>query len=337
MAHSNLLFETHNPKLDVYIKDEEDQMPEALYSKIFEVKTIDRLDMLEKTYSGLGPMDEVGEQGNAVEDQSLDGYGYTYSKRYFRKKTVFSKPMLNNDQTGKVEEMARDLPRSQRYSREMYIWGMIRNAFNVSYLFGDGKAVVSVLHPLKSGGTFCNTFTSGVQKPLSYDNALELQDVMNAFTSNSGNIMTVADQTKNKVIFGPPPLREKLFQIAGTEGPDRKPGDFINDNNYFRKGDKFDVMVVPWIKYEVALQAGDTAVAKTSSSNIWDAMWGIIDMSLIKKYFRVYQEPGYPNYDSDVNKENESIIKYAYDHYCFGNTAPLCIAMSKADNSTLAT
>lgn len=335
MAHTTQKWQVWKPEIDAYITDEEDQLPMGAHEEIFTVSSTDRLSVNELTDSGFGPMQEVGEQGDAVEDEALEGYEYNYVRKNYRKKAVFTKVLMDTDQADEIEKRARDLTRSVRYSRELNIFGMLRNAWNSSITYGDGKTLVSLSHPRKDGGTSqANTFSDGVQQPLTYDNVKIAQDQMISVVSNTGNLMNVSNPGANKCIIVNPYLREAAFQIAGVEGPDMEPDTADNNSNYFRKGEKFDVLVVDWLSYEAARQAGETAVAKTSSSNFYDTMWGIVDKDMAKRYFKVYEQKGYPYYDDDVNKDNESLIKYAYDGYTFGNTAWYPIFLSKGDSST---
>lgn len=334
MAHITSLYQTWKPEIDAYIQDEESQTPTPSYKKIFAETTTDRLQINDVTWSGFGPMVEVSELGDAVEDENKEGYKTSFSRRYFRKKAVFSKPLLDTDQTGQVEQMTRDLVRARSYSRELFVWSVFRRAFDTTLTLGDGKPLVSTLHPRKDGGAVqINTFADGVQRPLSYDNALDLQDQLLALVSNSGNMLGVGAVNKNKVIVVPPTLREEAFQIAGVEGPDKEPDTAENNMNYFRKGDKFDVMVCDWIKYEAAYQAGETSVAKTSTSNYWDSVWFIVDSTIASRYMKVFVGEGYPSFDDKVNEENESIIKYAYDAFTFGAITFYPVVGSKGDNS----
>jgi hypothetical protein len=211
---------------------------------------------------------------------------------------------------------------------------MLRNAFNSAYSYGDSKPLVSLSHPNKGGtGTQGNTYADGVQLPLSYDNALRLQDVMLATLSGSGNLMNVGGESRNKVLFGSQYLREELKQIAGVGAPDKEPDTTDNNVNYF-KGSNFDVLIVPWLSWEAATQAGDTSVAKTASTNIWDTMWGILDMPTCMRYFKLYERTGYPKQDQDVTKDNQALNYYLYDKYVWGNTHWMPVVMSKGDSST---
>ena len=336
MSQKTSDFQIWRPEVKAYIQDEKEKQTFEAHKEFFSVEKSDRLQIPELTYAGLPPMQEVGELGDAIEDSSREGYEYTYNRKVFRQSQVFSGLLWKTDQQDKVETMARDLVRSQKYSRELHTLSMIRRAYDSSLVYGDGVTLVSLSHPRKDGGSAQgNTFADGVQLPLTYDNVLRLQDVQISAVSNSGNIMTAGAPGRNKVLFGSTYLREKLFQIAGVEGADKEPDTDENNVNYIRRGDKFDVLVTDFLGYEAAKQAGETGtITKTSSSNYWDTMWGILDTGLAKRYFKLYEGTSYPKFDDEVVKANESLIYYAYDHYAFGNTAWYPVVVSKGDNST---
>ena len=336
MAQTVQNWQTWKPEIDAYVQDELDQLPESLYTKLFTVRNVDRLQMQEVDYGNFGPMVEVGELGDAVDDNAIEGYKFAYQRRSYRKSTKFSSDLMETDQTGTVEKIARQFANVVEYSRNLWIFGMFRNAWNSLYTYGDGKPLASTLHPIKSGiGTQANTFADGVQRPLTYDNALLLQDVMIANVSNAGNIMQVGAVGRNKILWCSPYLREQAFQIAGVGASTEKPTTADRAANYFIKGDKFDVLSIPWITYEIARQAGETgSISKTSSSNYWDKMWGIIDVDVFKNFFRLFVASGYAKYDEEITKANQALVKYAYDKYVWGCTAWYGLAMSKGDNST---
>jgi len=328
-------WQTWKPEIDAYIQDETDQMPDSLYSKVFTVKGVDRLQISELDYGTFSPMLEVPELGDAIADNAVEGFRYNYQRRSYRKSATFSSDLMETDQSGQVESMARSFANVIEYSRNLYAFGMFRNSFNASYLFGDGLTLASTKHIIKNGlGTQANTFADGIQKPLTYDNALKLQDVMLGNVSQAGNLMSVGAVGRNKVIWCTPFNREQAFQIAGANASKENPTTANRSANYFVQGDKFDVLVIPWVQYEIARQAGETAVAKTSASNFYDSMWGIMDMELVKRFFKMFYASGYAKYDEEITKANQALVKYAYDKYAFGATAWYGFTASKGDNST---
>lgn len=342
-THNVASWETWKPEIDTFIDDEAGSMPKPVYDQLFSTEQTDRLQRTDVGYSGLNPMIEVGEDGDSVEDSNLQGYKTVYSSRVFRKKTTFSSGLFETDQHGEVEKLARGLPRAVQYSRNLNIMGMLRNSFTtvspsgLSTVGGDGKALISGLHPRKDGGSAqSNTFGDGVQRPLTLDNVLLLEDQLIAVVSNSGNLMTVGDESNNKLLVVSPYQREAAFQIAGVDGPDMKPDTNENDINYIRKGEKYDVLVTKWLSYEAAKQADGITFAKTSSSNFYDKMWFIVDTTNVKDYFKLYIRKGYASgqFDDEIQKSNQALVKYGYDKYMFGFSGWFPIAGSKGDGTT---
>lgn len=334
MSHLTSLWSVHKPEIDAYIKDQTEMEAEGIYRKLFNVKTSNRLNLTDVGYSGFQPMVEVGEMGDAVEDEAREGYTSVYTRRYYRKKAVFSKPLLDTDISpeGTIEDVARALPSTIEYSRNLYFTSMFRRAFDTTLTFGDGKQLISTVHPRKDGGgTQNNTFSDGVQRPLTYDNVILLEDQMLSMLSNSGNLMALGNENRNKLLFCSPYLRTQAFQIANI---DKEPDTDENNANYIVKGANYDVLVSKFFSWEAATIAGETTVAKSSSSNWYDKMWGILDMDMAKMYFKAYVSEGYPDYAEKINEDNESVIKYAYDSHAHGNSGFFPVVMSKGDNTT---
>jgi len=311
-----------------WTQDESIKAPEPMSKRIFAYESTNDLESTDFSWSGYGLMQEVGEMGNSVEDDALEGYAYTFARRVFRKHSIFSSDLFETGKKLKAEEIARDLARAVNYSREVNIWGMIRNAFNPLWTYGDAKPLVSVAHPLKNGsGTQANTFADGVQLALSSDAVKSLQDQLNDMVSNSGNSLSIGAKP---LLLVSPRNRVKAFEIAESDG---KVDSADNNANYY-KGGLYDVLEVDWMKYMIAKQAGEITAAQSDASNIYDSMWALVDPDLAKKYFKVKVASGYAKYDEEMIKSNQALKKYAYDKYTFGATGYFPIAMSKGDGTT---
>lgn len=335
MAHQTTNWQAWKPEIDAYIQDEEANQPKSAYKQIFSVNSTDRLQINDVGWAGMGPMESVGELGDAVEDESQEGYQTPYNMLNYRKYAKFSSNLMRTDQSGVTENLARDLARVPEYTRDLNLFSVLRRAFDTTLTLGSGVQLISTVVPRKDGeGTQTNTLSGGVQSPLTYDTALEAQDVLLALLSNSGNILGAGDASRNKLLIVGPYLREDAFQIAGVQGPDQEPDSAENNMNYFRKGDKFDVLVTKFISYEAAVQAGETTVSKTSTSNYWDSMWFVADVALMKRSFKLFVQEGYPYYDDEITKSNEAMLKYVYDMYAYGVSSNLVISGSKGDSST---
>lgn len=341
MLHNTSNLETWKPEIDAFMEDEmnlrEGQTP--LYGELFDVKTSDRKQLIETGITGYNPMVEVGEQGDAVEDNVKQTYKSLYQRRSYRKVASFTSDLLETDQSGEVEKTARNLVSTIDYTRNLNIFGMIRNATSSLYTFGDSKSLVAIAHPRKDGGTAQpNTFRDGVQLALTYDNAITLETVAGTNVSNAGNLTGQFGEDRNKVLVVPYDLRVDAFQIAGVNGADSIPGTgaAAGNRNYLRKGTRYDVMVVDFIGYEAAKQAGETGtITKNNASDYWSKHWAIVDKELAKQLAKVYTATGYAKYDDEVVKLNQVLKKYAYDKYMFGNSGWQWIAYSKGDSSTL--
>lgn len=341
MATTTQSLQTWKKEIDAYIQDEQDNMPKSVYTQLFGVESTNRLRLHETTWAGMGPMVAVGELEDAVSDDVLEGYDTTFNQVNFRKSTTFSSNVLKTDQTSTVKKMASDIAKKPEYSRNLNLFSVLRRGWDSLKPYGDAKPLISTAHPRKDGGTAqTNTFSDGVQLPLSYDNALTLQDQLIAMVSNSGNLLAGGDQGRNKTIICSPYQREEAYQIAGVEANNSsnpaqgQPGTAENNMNYFVHGDKFDVLTTRWVSYEAALQAGETAVAKTATGNYWDDMWFICDTALADRYFKMFYLEGYPKFTDEITKANEALVKYAYDTYAYGVTSYLPIVGSKGDNTT---
>jgi hypothetical protein len=207
---------------------------------------------------------------------------------------------MRNDQTGKVKQMVSDMVRALHDTREMKIFSTLRRSFDTGLTLGTGKPLVSTTIPRKDGGsTYRNTFNDGVQYAMTYNKILELQDILMDMPSNSGNALGIGGTGNNLVLICGRKLREKAFQYAGVEGPDMEPDTNENNMNYIRKGEKFDVLIVPQLEWFYASRNGETAVAKTSSSNYWDTMWGVLDREAVKRSLKVFVQSGYERYDEE--------------------------------------
>lgn len=323
------------PEINAYIDAELEVSPKSYYEQIFKVEPTNRLQLPELDKGGYNPMEQVSESGDALEDDAIEGYKFVYQTTHYRKFTRFSSDVMQTDQKSQVKELAKNFAQLPQTSRDLRIFSSVRRAFDAGLTYGDAKPLISLSHPRKDGGAAQgNTYSDGKQLALSYDNALKLQDVLLATVSQSGNLLNVGGMGRNKVLFGSQYQREKLFQIAGVQTSGEKPGTTDRETNYFTKGDRFDVLILPWISYEAAVRAGETTLAKTDSGNYWDKMWGVLDIDLVKKFSKVYTREGYWKFDEELDKNNESMKKFVYDAYGFGFTSWMGWAISKGDNST---
>lgn len=335
MTTTNTL-QLYKAEIEEYMDQEAGMLPVPLYSQLFGVKDTNKLFTYLQQYStGTNLMSEVGEMGMAVEIDAQDGYGLTIKRKIFRNKMTFSSDLFETDQHSKIKELAVAIRRKPRYTRDVYVMGIIRNAFNPLITWSTGKPLASVAQPYKDGsGTYSTTFADGLQRGMDYDAVKLLEDSLYNMNSDSGNVTVSGAETRKKVIVCTPFNRETAFQIAKVE--DRY-DTAERAGNYFFKGANFDVVVTKFIGHSVATQAGETAVAQTDSTNYWDRMWGIMDAELAKKYVSVEVATGYEKFGDEIVQGNQAIVKYAYDKFTYGVVDPRFGAWSKANNETITT
>ncbi len=329
-------FQDWDVRINSYIEDEQSKILKGDYNYMFNVSTTNRLDYTDKTYAANGPLQEVGDLGDSPIDEDTDGFRTVYSRQTYRLSKGFSSNLVETDQHGEVEKRARNLPRTLEYTRDLKIFGYIRNAFTPTQLLSDGKPLASTGHLRYDGGAAqTNTFADGVQRPLTYDNALALRDVLRSTVSGSGNLLSLGASKRKACLWVARDLQEEAFQIADV-GSVLKPDTADNNRNFFVEGANFDVAVLDFVSYEAARQNGETAVAKTSNANYWDRMWGVCDVESMKQYFNVLIGVGYSNgvYDEEVVKKNQVLMKYANDKYAYGASSFLGFTASKGDGTS---
>lgn len=340
MANTTSNWSTWKSEIDLWIDTEmnKNYVTKPMYGEIFGVSESSKLINYVQNYSGFTPMVETGELEDAVDDNPIQGYGFAYVRKYYRKSTTFSVSLIETDQSDKVKQIANGFPGTIMYSRNLKIFSMFRRAWDTGLTYGTGKPLASVAIPYKNGsGTYSNTFVDGVQRPLSYDAVNRLTDEsLYTVNSDAGNMLMNGAEGQKKILFGSYALREKLYQIGKVEG---KPGTNENDMNYIVKGDAYDVMVLPFVSHQAAVAAGETTIARTSTSNFYDSIWGVLDPVLAKQNMKVFFSTGYSKgkFDDEILKSNQALVKYCYDSYAFGLSDHRHMAISKGNGSTVTT
>jgi hypothetical protein len=107
---------------------------------------------------------------------------------------IITKEMIEDDQYMVVgERRAKALARSLRHTKEINAANMYNRAFNTSYTFGDGKAMLVSDHPNVSGGTWSNILSTAADLS---EAALEQASIDIAGFTDDRGLLIAAKPTK---------------------------------------------------------------------------------------------------------------------------------------------
>lgn len=125
--------------------------------------------------SGLGAA-SVKEEGAAV---AYDTASEGYVSRYIFETVALAVAITEEAQEDNLymdlsAKMTRALAKSQAYTKNVKGANLLNNAFSASYTGGDGVALLSASHPLKSGGTQSNLVTAADLSETSLEDAMIL-------------------------------------------------------------------------------------------------------------------------------------------------------------------
>lgn len=182
------------------------------YTDLFTTEKSDRAYEEDVSVSGFGLAVAKGE-GQAVNyDTEQQGFldratHVTYSLGF-----IITKELVEDDQYDKAgKRKATGLARSMRHTKEIVGANILNRAFNTSYTYGDGKALIVSDHPNIAGGTWSNVLT--VAADLS-ETALEQAWVqISKYTDDRG--LRIAVKPRKLIV----PVDEALnaMKIMGTE------------------------------------------------------------------------------------------------------------------------
>lgn len=313
------------PGIEMWM-DEEAKMYKPMFTQVFSLENTSRLYEDDSSIAGIDYPEVVGESASSPEDEYLIGYMWRYEQKIYKRKISISKLLQQTDLYGKMKQDSKELSRKAAQNRDVRAFGVFRNAFNQSYLYGDGKSLISVAHPRKDGGaTQRNTFLDGVQRPLTYDNLKLLEDVLIEVVNNKGIPIPVGLDAKLMLLVTPY-NREAALQIAQTDGT---PGVADNSVNYF-KGRNMDVLVCPYISWRFAYKMGDTA---STDREAWDKRFFLLDPSYSKRFlkFKALQD-----FDVKAWEDSDTDVWYSKvrDVFAYGISGWYGIAGSLGDGTT---
>jgi len=313
------------PGIEMWM-EEEAKLYKPMFTQLFSLEGTSRLYEDDSSWAGVDYPEEVNEAAAKPEQQFTLGYTWRYSQKVYKRKIALSTLLDKTDLYNKVKGRSKDLSRKAAQGRDVNAFSVLRNAFSSTVVYGDGKPLISVGHPIKAtGGTQKNTFSDGVQRPLTYDNVKLAKDQMTRWFSNSGIPLDIG-LNGNLVLVTTPYNQEAAFQVLYADG---KPGTADNDKNYF-KGTGIDLMVVPYLAHNFAYKQGDTS---STDADTWDKRWFLMDkyyaqQCLKFKALQDFEIKAWQDEDTDV------FYGGVTDIYAYGISNYLGIFGSLGDAST---
>jgi Mu-like prophage major head subunit gpT len=182
------------------------------YTEIFDTEKSDRAYEEDVSVSGFGLAQIKGEGQSVSYDTEQQGFLDRYTHATYSLGFVITKELVEDDLYSKAgKRKAQGLARSMRQTKEIVAANILNRAFNTSYLYGDGKALIVSDHPNIAGGTWSNLLA--VAADLS-EASLESAWIQIAkYTDDRG--LRIAVKPKKLIV----PVDEALnaMKIMGTE------------------------------------------------------------------------------------------------------------------------
>lgn len=141
-----------DPDLDK-IWHEDDEMYEEQYSKVFNVKSLDQLYMIEAEMAGFGPPKEIPEGDDVEFDEAIAPRERRYDITKYGLGYKITDKFWKNDRYGEVKQFEADLRRADTDHTETYFFALLANATTTAVSAGfDGLALASTAHVRMDGG-----------------------------------------------------------------------------------------------------------------------------------------------------------------------------------------
>lgn len=182
------------------------------WSKIFSKNKSSRAYEEDLSVSSFGLATEKGEGLAVSYDSEQQGFVDRYQHATYTLGFTITKELVEDDQYGVVgERKAKGLAFSMRQTKEIIAANILNRAFNASFTYGDGVALIVSNHPNVAGGTWSNLMT--VASDLS-EAALETAFIDIAkYTNDRGLRIAVKPQS----IIVPTDLDFEIHKILDTQ------------------------------------------------------------------------------------------------------------------------
>lgn len=252
--------------------------------------------------TSLGGFEPVGESGAYPTSSFQEGYSKVIEPETWKNSFSVSQEMIEDANMGKVKKPARSFALSWGRTREDFGAKLLMAGFSGSMTVGaksfaattaDGANLFSTAHTSKTGGAAnqSNFFNADI----SYDTICRMEENMQNFTDDDGNILNVMPDTI--IVPNHAYIKDIVFNAVGIE---QKPGDA--NHTYNMQYGKWNIIVWPYLNPYVSALTGLTAgkdpiIMMDSSFN--EAFYGAVWFERVKLAIKSYVDE---NTDDNVWK-----------------------------------
>ena len=175
-------------------------------------------------FLGMGGMSDWEEYHGTLEYDDLDKlYKTTLTHKEFVKAFTVERKLVDDDQYNVINARPAQLAMSAMRTREKHAASMFTNAFDGTYVGGDGQPLCSDAHPLSpthASDTWGNLGSSS----LDYDSIIATRKLMRKYVDDRKNLIPMKPDT---IVYAPD-LSDTAETIAKSM---QKPGTADNDAN----------------------------------------------------------------------------------------------------------
>jgi hypothetical protein len=210
------------PGVNAWYGKEYDEYP-VEWDKLFDKNTSSRAFEEDVGISSFGLAIVKGEGQPITYDTEKQGFTTRYQHVVYALGFVITREMMEDDQYDIVgQRKAQGLAFSMRQTKEIVGANVYNRAFNTSYTFGDGKALIVSDHPNIAGGTWSNVI--GTAADLSEASLEQAVIDIAGFTNDRG--LLIAARPKSLII-----PRQLAFEAKRILFSDGRVGTDNNDLN----------------------------------------------------------------------------------------------------------
>lgn len=277
---------------------------DSMLNKIYVQDSTDKYAGKYTYETSFGNFEAVGEAGAYPRTGMQEGYAQVIEPDTWKNSFEVSQEMIEDANMGKVKSLSSQFTLSYNRTKEYLGAALLAGAYNASVTFGNGAnqraynttsadqvALFSTSHPSKTSASY--TQSNFYANPFSYDALCQVEEAMQNFTDDDGNILNVMPDTI--VIPNKGRTKKLVFDAIGAEGI---PGTANNSMNM--QFGRWNVIIWPYLnRYIPSAVTAGTDPWFLLDSKFNEAFYGAIWLDRIPLSVKSYIDD---NTDNNVFK-----------------------------------